>query len=225
MDDFDPSTATLTEPAPQSAHDFDPSTATLTQAAPAPQTATTYDPTGTVGQNVAAGAGKAVVDTGNFVYRLGAAMGHAAGLVSDEKMAKIQADQAERERLDKALMGTNAARAGYLAGMVGEGLAIPGAAGEVAGAAGDAAKIASGVGRAAASGIGTAINTAKAAARVAHPYTDVLAKAGQTLGGIALAKHYLFGDENKHAGASAASDIKDRLNDLHELVTKYGEQE
>lgn len=71
-------------------------------------------------ENVAAGAGKSVVDTGKGLYQLGASIGHAAGLVSDDKMASIQADADARKQQDAALMSTTAGKVGYGAGEVGQ---------------------------------------------------------------------------------------------------------
>jgi hypothetical protein len=71
-------------------------------------------------QNLAAGAGKAVVDTGRGSYQLGAAMGHAAGLVSDDKMAEIHAAVDEAKKTDQPLMDTTAGKIGYVGGTVAE---------------------------------------------------------------------------------------------------------
>src|ERR1700691_4748906 len=85
-----------------------PPGATL-DAAPA-ATHPTYDPTEGMSttDKFLAGAGKGLVDTGRGVYQLGASIGHAAGMVSDEKMAQIQGDVDEALEQDKALMNTGA---------------------------------------------------------------------------------------------------------------------
>lgn len=84
--------------------------------------------------NAAAGAGKAFVDTGRGVYQLGASIGHAMGLVSDEKLAKIQADVDEAKHLDAPLMATTAGKVGNAVGVGAQLAAIP-ATGIVGGAA------------------------------------------------------------------------------------------
>lgn len=63
-----------------------------------------------------AGVGKSFVDTGRGVYQLGASLGHAAGLVSDEKMAQIQSGIDESKKLDAPLMNTTAGTVGDVVG-------------------------------------------------------------------------------------------------------------
>ncbi len=88
--------------------------------------AETYDPTAgmsTAGK-LAAGAGKAVVDTGRGIGQL-------LGLVSDEQIA-------EARRLDQALMNTGAGQVGNVLGHVGTALmpgGVVGIAGKLAGSA------------------------------------------------------------------------------------------
>lgn len=84
--------------------------------------------------NAAAGAGKAFVDTGRGMYQLGASIGHAMGLVSDDKLAKIQADIDEAKHLDAPLMGTGAGKVGNAIG-TGAQLALVPASGIFGGAA------------------------------------------------------------------------------------------
>src|ERR1700685_1027964 len=87
---------------------------------PAPTAAarTTYDPTEgmSTSDRVLSGIGKGMVDTGRGVYQLGASIGHAAGMVSDEKMAQIQQDVDESHELDKPLMNTTAGKVGDIIG-------------------------------------------------------------------------------------------------------------
>ena len=85
-----------------------------------------------------AGAGKGLVDTGRGVYQLGASIGHAAGMVSDEKMKQIQDDVDESRNLDKSLMDTSAGKLGDIAGTAAPALLMPGA-GVMGGAAAGAA--------------------------------------------------------------------------------------
>lgn len=105
--------------------------------APQPET---FDPTeGMSGfEKFAAGAGKAVVDTGMGLKQIGAGIGNRLGLVSDETVAGIQADIDERKRLDAPLMDTGAGMAGNITGHVAQ-FALPigalGAAGKSAGLA------------------------------------------------------------------------------------------
>ena len=102
--------------------DFDAATT-----APAPTK--TYDPTEgmSIGDKFTAGVGKAFVDTGRGIYQLGASIGHAAGMVSDEKMAQIQQDVDEAKELDKPLMATTSGRVGNIVGQAAPALALPGA--------------------------------------------------------------------------------------------------
>lgn len=183
----------------------------------------TYKPTDVpTGENFTAGVGKSFVDTGDSAYHLGAVIGHAMGLVSDEKMAQIQDARKERERLDQSLMSTVAGNVGVAAGDAAQLAAAPAAAGS------SLAELGAPVARSVASGAATATRAAagaaKTVAQAAAPYTDKLAKVGQILGGLALAKHYLLGSGEKESGGSA-SEIQKRLQELHELVTKYGEGE
>jgi hypothetical protein len=101
---------------------------------------TVYDPTEGMSttDKFLAGAGKGLVDTGRGVYQLGASIGHAAGMVSDEKMAQIQSDVDEAHGLDKPLMDTTAGKVGDVVGTAAPALLMPGA-GIVGGAAAGAA--------------------------------------------------------------------------------------
>jgi hypothetical protein len=63
-----------------------------------------------------AGAGKSFVDTGRGAYQIGASLGHAMGLVSDEKMQQIQSDVDESKHLDAPLMASGAGTAGNIVG-------------------------------------------------------------------------------------------------------------
>jgi hypothetical protein len=77
-----------------------------------------YAPTGTGAQNFAAGAGKAVVDIGRGVRQLGAEAGNLVGLVGDDTVARLRAEEDERAQRDAALMQTGAGQLGYVGGTV-----------------------------------------------------------------------------------------------------------
>jgi hypothetical protein len=101
---------------------------------------TNYDPTEGMStlDKVRAGIGKGLVDTGRGVYQLGASIGHAAGMVSDEKMKEIQDNVDEAHSLDKPLMSTTAGKIGDIAGTAAPALLVPGS-GIIGGAAAGAA--------------------------------------------------------------------------------------
>lgn len=84
-------------------------------------------------QKVLAGVGKGMVDTARGAYQLGASLGHAAGLVSDEKMAQIQQQVDESRQLDQPLMHTTAGKVGDVIGQAAPAVLMPEAG--VAGAA------------------------------------------------------------------------------------------
>ena len=108
---------------------------------PTPSGGVPYDPTeGMSGTDkFFAGVGKGMVDTGRGVYQLGASIGHAAGLVSDDKMASIQGDVDAAHERDQALMSTGAGKVGDIVGTAVPALAVPMGGGIAAGIAGGAA--------------------------------------------------------------------------------------
>lgn len=81
------------------------------------------------GENLAAGAGKAVVDTGMGLFQLGAQALNAISpkIVSDEKVASIQADVDEAKVRDAELMASGGGLVGNIAGSIAT-MAVPGAA-------------------------------------------------------------------------------------------------
>ena len=92
-----------------------------------PKTAAPVDPTEgmSTSDKFVSGVGKSFVDTGRGMYQLGASIGHAAGMVSDEKMKQIQADADEAKHLDKPLMNTTAGTVGDIAGSATQIAALP----------------------------------------------------------------------------------------------------
>jgi hypothetical protein len=121
---FDPTTATLADAAPE----FDPSTATLADSG-GPAAPNETDPTAGMSttDKFLAGGVKGLVDYGRGVYQLGASIGHAAGMVSDEKMASIQQNVDDSRALDAPLMNTTAGKVGDFFGTAAPALLLPGA--------------------------------------------------------------------------------------------------
>lgn len=94
---------------------------------PAQKANPTYDPTEgmSTSDKFLAGVGKSFVDTGRGIYQLGASLGHAMGMVSDDKMSQIQADADESKKYDAPLMDTGAGMAGNIAGATAQIAALP----------------------------------------------------------------------------------------------------
>ena len=99
---------------------------------------------------VAAGAGKAIYDTGRGVKQLGTLVGNGLGLVNEEDLAQSYENERQVAEQDQALMDTTAGKVGYGAGLIGTavtpgvvlkgaGLAAKGAGLTAAGAALDTA--------------------------------------------------------------------------------------
>lgn len=63
-----------------------------------------------------AGAGRAGVEMGQGIYQLGASMGHAMGLVSDDKMKEIQSHIDESKKTDAPITGNTAGKIGHVVG-------------------------------------------------------------------------------------------------------------
>lgn len=80
---------------------------------------------------VAAGAGKAIYDTGRGVKQLGTLVGNGLGLVNEEDLAQSYENERQVAEQDQALMDTTAAKVGYGAGLIGTmvtpGVALKGA--------------------------------------------------------------------------------------------------
>lgn len=95
-----------------------------------------YSPTEdmSVGQLAAAGAGKAMMDTGRGVGQIVSKIGNLAGLVSDADMQAKYQQEADIRQQDRALMDTGAGKAGYVGGQLVTMIA-PGAVAKTAGAA------------------------------------------------------------------------------------------
>jgi hypothetical protein len=169
---FDPTTATLADAAPE----FDPSTATLADSGRSEASDGT-DPTEGMSttDKFLAGTGKGMVDTGRGVYQLGASIGHAAGMVSDEKMASIQQDVDNSRELDAPLMNTTAGKVGDVVGTAAPALLLPSAG--IAGSAVEGAAL------------GAAQPVPTGASRWTNTYMGGLggaagAAAGKVLGGV-----------------------------------------
>lgn len=100
-----------------------------------------YNPTESMGamRTAAAGAGKAIMDTGRGIGQLGRKAGNIAGAVSDADMQKSYDREAEIRAQDDALMGRTAGKVGYVGGQIAT-MATPGIIAKGAGAAVQAAK-------------------------------------------------------------------------------------
>lgn len=126
-----------------------------------------YSASGSGIQNFFAGMGKSVVDTGRGIRQIGAEIGNKAGLVSDETVQDLRADQDEVNVRDAELMSSGAGIAGNITGTVATTL-LP---------AGLAAKGAQGAG---------ALRSAQALRAFVNPGTARAAAAsGATLGALA----------------------------------------
>jgi hypothetical protein len=190
---FDPTTATLADAAPE----FDPSTATLAYSGGSEASDGT-DPTEGMSttDKFLAGTGKGMVDTGRGVYQLGASIGHAAGMVSDEKMASIQQDVDNSRELDAPLMNTTAGKVGDVVGTAAPALLMPGAG--IAGSAVEGAAL------------GAAQPVASGDSRWTNTYMGGLggaagAAAGKVLGGV-------LGGFGGAKGAQEAADLLESEN-------------
>jgi hypothetical protein len=75
--------------------------------------------------NFARGMGNAVADTATGVYQLGASLGHAMGLVSDQKLAEIQSQVDAKKAAEAPLMETTGGKLGTIAGYAVPALALP----------------------------------------------------------------------------------------------------
>lgn len=104
---------------------FDAPTAAVTAGEGAPGTDPTEGMSTT--EKLLAGTGKGMVDLGRGAYQLGASIGHAAGIVSDEKMAQIQQSVDRSKALDAPLMATPAGKIGDVVGTAAPALLLPGA--------------------------------------------------------------------------------------------------
>ena len=78
-------------------------------------------------ERAAAGAGKAIYDTGRGVRQIGKYVGNLIGVVDDKQLADEYANQEQIEKLDEPLMQTIGGNVGYAGGLVGTSIA-PGAA-------------------------------------------------------------------------------------------------
>lgn len=99
-----------------------------------------YSPTADMsgGQLAAAGAGKAMMDTGRGAGQIVSKIGNLAGLVSDADMQAKYQQEADIRQQDRALMETGAGTAGYVGGQL-LAMLTPGVVAKGAGAAAKAA--------------------------------------------------------------------------------------
>jgi len=72
-----------------------------------------------------AGVGQGLADTTRGIYQLGASLGHAMGLVSDEKMAQIQQNVDYQHEAEQPLTRTTAGKIGDVVGTAIPALAMP----------------------------------------------------------------------------------------------------
>lgn len=88
-----------------------------------------YDPTQDMGsmERAAAGAGKAIYDTGRGARQISKYVGNLIGLVDDKQLADEYANQEQIEKVDEPLMQTIGGNVGYAGGLVGTSI-VPGAA-------------------------------------------------------------------------------------------------
>src|ERR1700676_3250573 len=126
---YEDGTAEASAAAPNPYDQLDPASPAEKGSATSPQTAThaAYDPTEgmSTSDKFVSGVGKSFVDTGRGVYQLGASLGHAMGIVPDEKMKQIQQDADEAKKYDAPLMHTGAGVAGDIGGSIAQMAAAP----------------------------------------------------------------------------------------------------
>lgn len=143
---------------------------------------------------VAAGAGKAIYDTGRGIKQLGTMAGNTMGLVSDEDVAKSFEREREVAEQDAALMDTPAGKFGYGAGLIGTAV-TPGVLLKGAGLA------AKGAGLTAA---GAALDTAGTAVLAPQTYKGAMAL-GATQGALLPSESYGGKALNVGIGAGAGA--------------------
>jgi len=143
---------------------------------------------------VAAGAGKAIFDTGRGIVQLGTLAGNTLGLVSDEAVDKSFEREREVAEQDQVLMDTTAGKFGYGVGLIGTAV-TPGV---VLKGAGLAAK---GAGLTAA---GAALDTAGTAILAPQTYKGAMAL-GATQGALLPSESYEGKALNVGVGAGAGA--------------------
>ena len=143
---------------------------------------------------VAAGAGKAIYDTGRGIKQLGTLVGNTLELTSDEDVAKTFEREREVAEQDAALMDTTAGKFGYGAGLIGTAV-TPGVLLKGAGLA------AKGAGLTAA---GAALDTAGTAVLAPQTYKGAMAL-GATQGALLPSESYGGKVLNVGVGAGAGA--------------------
>jgi len=128
---------------------------------------------------VAAGAGKAIFDTGRGIKQLGILAGNTLGLVSDETVDKSFEREREVREQDQALMDTTAGKVGYGVGLIGTAV-TPGVVLKGAGLAAKGAGLAA---------TGAALDTAGTAVLAPQTYKGAMAL-GATQGALVPSDSY-----------------------------------
>jgi hypothetical protein len=194
---------------------------------------TGYSPAdASTGDNFTAGVGKSLVDTGRGLFQLGASIGHARaiGLVSDDTMARVQADVDAAHQRDAPLMNTTAGTVGDITGQAAQfallpegGLVKAAAAGAAIGAAQPVVAGETRTGNALTGATGGAIGNVagRVVSSVVKPVTNALSDAGQaavdklTAEGIPLSLSQRTGSQMarhvERASAMAGGDAADEL--------------
>ena len=84
-----------------------------------------FDPTGSGLDNLLAGVGKSFSETGAGIKQVGASVGNTLGLVSDDTVARLKAEERDRRERDAPLMDTMGGKLGLLGGYVAQGAVLP----------------------------------------------------------------------------------------------------
>lgn len=143
---------------------------------------------------VAAGAGKAIFDTGRGIKQVGILAGNTLNLVSDEEVDKSFEREREVAEQDQALMDTTAGKVGYGVGLIGTAV-TPGVVLKGAGLAAKGAGLAA---------TGAALDTAGTAVLAPQTYKGAMAL-GATQGAILPSESYEGKALNVGIGAGAGA--------------------
>lgn len=143
---------------------------------------------------VAAGAGKAIYDTGRGIKQVGTLAGNTIGLVSDEDVDKSFEREREIAEQDRALMDTTSGKVGYGAGLIGTAV-TPGVILKGAGLAAKGAGLAA---------TGTTLDAAGTAVLAPKTYKGAMAL-GATQGAFVPSESYAGKALNVGLGAGAGA--------------------